>query len=64
MSHVNDRKRDPRRKRQRPSRELMAEVFPDVPLADTVTGHDTLLDITHAREVLGYDPQFSWRDLA
>jgi len=42
----------------------MAEVFPDVPLADTVTGYDTLLDITHAREVLGYDPQFSWRDLA
>ncbi len=49
---------------QRPSRELMAEVFPDVPLADTVTGYDTLLDITHAREVLGYDPQFRWRDLA
>ncbi|MGI8714574.1 MAG: NAD-dependent epimerase/dehydratase family protein [Solirubrobacteraceae bacterium] len=48
---------------QRPSRELMAEVFPDVPLADRVTGNDTLLDITRAREILGYDPQFSWRDL-
>lgn len=48
---------------RRPSRELMAEVFPDVPLADTVSGNDTLLDISHAREVLGYEPQFSWRDL-
>jgi nucleoside-diphosphate-sugar epimerase len=45
-----------------PSRELMAEVFPDVPLADDVAGNDTLLDISHARAVLGYDPQFSWRD--
>jgi nucleoside-diphosphate-sugar epimerase len=48
---------------RRPSRELMAEVFPDVELAESVTGNDTLLDISHAREVLGYDPQFSWRDL-
>ncbi|HET9074992.1 MAG TPA: NAD(P)-dependent oxidoreductase [Solirubrobacteraceae bacterium] len=47
----------------RPSRELMAEVFPGVPVADTVTGTDSLLDIAHARAVLGYDPQFSWRDL-
>ena len=30
---------------KKPSRELMAEVFPDVPLADSVTGNDTLLDI-------------------
>ena len=48
---------------RRPSRELMAEVFSDVKLADSVSGNDTLLDISHAREVLGYDPQFSWRDL-
>jgi nucleoside-diphosphate-sugar epimerase len=48
---------------RRPSRELMAEVFPDVELADTVSGNDTLLDISHARDVLGYDPRFSWRDL-
>ena len=48
---------------RRPSRELMAEVYPDVPLADSVQGNDTLLDITKARRVLGYDPQFSWRDL-
>jgi nucleoside-diphosphate-sugar epimerase len=48
---------------KRPSRELMAEVFPGVPVADSVTGTDTLLDIRKARSVLGYSPQFSWREL-
>jgi transcriptional regulator of nitric oxide reductase len=41
----------------------MAEVFPGVQLRGEVAGNETLLDISHAREVLGYDPQFSWRDL-
>jgi nucleoside-diphosphate-sugar epimerase len=48
---------------KRPSRELMAEVFPGVPVADRVQGTDTLLDITKARSGLGYSPQFSWREL-
>ena len=48
----------------RPSRDLMAEVFPDVPVADTVTGTDTLLDISKARRVLGYAPEFTWRSLS
>jgi hypothetical protein len=48
---------------QRPSRELMSEVFPGVPVADHVGGNDTLLDIRTAREVLGYSPTFSWREL-
>jgi nucleoside-diphosphate-sugar epimerase len=48
---------------QRPSRELMAEVFPGVPVADRVTGHDTLLAIDKARQVLGYAPDFTWRQL-
>jgi nucleoside-diphosphate-sugar epimerase len=46
-----------------PSRELMAEVFPGVPVADRVGGTDTLLDISKARSVLGYSPDFSWREL-
>jgi nucleoside-diphosphate-sugar epimerase len=46
-----------------PSRELMAEVYPGVPVADGVAGNDTLLDISRARAELGYDPQFSWHDL-
>jgi nucleoside-diphosphate-sugar epimerase len=46
-----------------PTRELMAEVFPSVPLAERVSGTDTLLDIGKARSVLGYSPDFTWREL-
>jgi nucleoside-diphosphate-sugar epimerase len=46
-----------------PSRELMAAVFPGVPVADTVSGNDTLLGIEKARRVLGYEAAFSWREL-
>ncbi len=48
---------------QRPSRELMAEVYPDVHVAEGVSGFDTLLSIEKARAVLGYSPEFSWREL-
>jgi nucleoside-diphosphate-sugar epimerase len=48
---------------KRSSRELMAEVFPDVPVADSVSGCETLLSIDKARRVLGYAPEFSWRSL-
>jgi nucleoside-diphosphate-sugar epimerase len=48
---------------KRPSRDLMAEVFPDVPVADQVSGNDTLLAIGKARRTLGYSPTFSWREL-
>ena len=48
---------------KRPSRELMAEVFPGVPVADHVSGTDTLLSIEKARRMLGYSPDFSWREL-
>jgi nucleoside-diphosphate-sugar epimerase len=47
-----------------PSRELMAAVYPEVPVADSVSGNDTLLDIARARERLGYAPEFSWRQLS
>jgi nucleoside-diphosphate-sugar epimerase len=46
-----------------PSRDLMEAVYPGVTVADSVSGNDTLLDIAHARDVLGYAPEFSWRDL-
>lgn len=46
----------------RPNAELIAEVFPDVPVTREVGAHETLLSIDHARDVLGYDPQHSWRD--
>jgi nucleoside-diphosphate-sugar epimerase len=46
-----------------PSRELMAQVYPGVPVAANVEGYDTLLAIEKARRMLGYSPDFSWREL-
>lgn len=46
----------------RPSRDLMAEVFPGVPLRGEIAGHETLLSIGKARRLLDYAPQHSWRD--
>lgn len=46
----------------RPSADLMAEVFPDVPLTRELEGFETLLAIGGARDLLGYAPAHSWRD--
>jgi nucleoside-diphosphate-sugar epimerase len=46
----------------RPSRELMAEVFPSVRYEPSAGNYDTLLSIEKARRLLGYEPQHSWRD--
>jgi nucleoside-diphosphate-sugar epimerase len=45
---------------RRPSAELMAEVYPGVELRRPLEGRETLLAIDHAREVLGYEPAYSW----
>jgi nucleoside-diphosphate-sugar epimerase len=46
----------------RPSAQLAAEYFPDVPLAREVGPRETLLSIDKARRLLGYEPRYSWRD--
>jgi nucleoside-diphosphate-sugar epimerase len=46
----------------RPSSELLAEVFPGVPVRRDVGEFGTLLAIDRARQVLGYEPGHSWRD--
>ena len=46
----------------RPNDELVAEVFPGVPLTGELGVNDTLLSIAKARRVLGYEPKHSWRD--
>jgi nucleoside-diphosphate-sugar epimerase len=48
---------------KQPSRELMEEVFPGVPLRDVEGENGTLLGIEKARRMLGYAPRFSWREL-
>ena len=42
--------------------ELIAAVFPNVPLREGTGDHETLLSIAKARQILGYAPQYSWRD--
>jgi nucleoside-diphosphate-sugar epimerase len=46
----------------RPSRDLMKEVFPKVPIRKNIGEHETLLSIDRARSVLGYSPGWSWRN--
>src|SRR5580658_2322622 len=46
----------------RPSAELLAEVFPGVPLTRDVEKFGTMLAIDRARQVLGFNPAHSWRD--
>jgi nucleoside-diphosphate-sugar epimerase len=44
------------------SASLVAEMLPDVEVRGALGAHDTLLSIDKARRVLGYEPEFSWRD--
>jgi nucleoside-diphosphate-sugar epimerase len=46
----------------RPSADLMKEVFPDVEITRELGEFETLLAIDRAREVLGFVPRHSWRD--
>jgi hypothetical protein len=45
----------------RSSADLMAQVYPHVPLTKTLGKHETLLSIDKARRLLGYQPIHSWR---
>lgn len=47
---------------RRPSRALMADAFPGVPVRDGLGEFETLLSIDKARRVLGYRPQHTWRE--
>jgi len=44
-----------------PNAELLAAVFPSVPVHDGAGEHGTLLSIAKARAVLGYEPEHTWR---
>jgi nucleoside-diphosphate-sugar epimerase len=46
----------------RDSADLMAEVYPGVPLRRDVRGRETLLAIDRARELLDYRPEHAWQD--
>ena len=44
------------------SASLAAKVFPGVEVRKVLGEHETLLSIDKARRILGYEPQYSWRD--
>ena len=46
----------------RPSRDLLAEVFPRVPVNREIAEFGSLLAIDRAKQVIGYEPGHSWRD--
>ena len=46
----------------RSSRGLMEQVFPTVEIRRDLGEFETLLSIDKAREVLGYEPDYTWRD--
>jgi nucleoside-diphosphate-sugar epimerase len=46
----------------RPNSELLAELFPEVPVKAEFGPNETLLSIDKARRLLGYEPEHSWRN--
>jgi nucleoside-diphosphate-sugar epimerase len=46
----------------RPTSELLAERFRDVPVRRELGEFETLLAIDRARELIGFTPQHGWRD--
>jgi len=48
---------------KRPTVELMAEAFPDVPIRGELAEHGSLLATDKAHRILGYAPQVGWRSL-
>ena len=47
---------------ERDNASLLAEVFPGVEVRGDLGTNTTLLSIEKARRLLGYEPEFSWRD--
>ena len=46
-----------------PNRDLVEAVFPGVGITAGTGDFETLLSIKKAQRVLGYRPQYSWRDI-
>lgn len=46
----------------RPSRELMAECFPQVPITRALGEFESLQSSARAQQLFGYQPRHSWRD--
>ncbi|MBE1207660.1 NAD-dependent epimerase/dehydratase family protein [Aminobacter carboxidus] len=42
--------------------ELVRRAFPATPITRPISGHEAIIDNTHALETLGFAPRHSWRD--
>jgi nucleoside-diphosphate-sugar epimerase len=47
---------------ERPSADLLRDVFPTVPVRRPLEGRETLLSIDRARSLLGYEPEHRWQE--
>lgn len=47
-----------------PTSELIEEFYPAADVRETPAGHTGLVDLSKARELLGWEPERSWRDLS
>jgi nucleoside-diphosphate-sugar epimerase len=47
----------------RPSRQLIEEFFPETEIAPSLAEYGTLFSIEKAKRELGYQPQYSWREV-
>jgi nucleoside-diphosphate-sugar epimerase len=45
-----------------PSERVAAECYPDAQIRGSLDGHESLISTAKAREVLGWEPEHSWRD--
>ena len=48
---------------RQPSRTLIEEVFPGVPIAEGLDSHGAMLCCDKARSLLGWRPEFTWQDI-
>jgi nucleoside-diphosphate-sugar epimerase len=46
-----------------PTATLAEEYYPDAEVRDAFEGHESLVDISKAADLLGWEPERSWRDL-
>ena len=47
----------------RPSRDVVAEAMPDVPLSDALQGRAAFTDCSKAKRVFGFEPAYHWPDV-
>jgi UDP-glucose 4-epimerase len=45
------------------NKELLDAVFPNIKIKGEIGDHQTLLNNSKAKKILGFQPEYSWRNL-